>query len=130
MKKDTDLRVFVPMEEREWTTDMRNLLLQSSVRRSFASLISTHNCRRGGVQLILDLGYRVSTVMEIGGWDSIESFWYYTRPCNRRNSHFAARSLLWSQLTEMKSVKQFLREELRRSSFSNVAEYARRSRFM
>ena len=71
---DGELQVCSAMSDAEWTTDMKSLLTRSGVKRNLVSRISTHSCRRGGVQLMLDLGYSFSTVMEIGGWDSVENF--------------------------------------------------------
>ena len=91
---DGKLAVCSPMSDAEWTSDMRDLLLRTGIRSAYVSRISTHSCRRGGVQLMLDLGYSFSSVMEIGGWDSVEAFLCYTRPCNTRKSRFAMRDLL------------------------------------
>lgn len=132
IKNESDLCLSLPMEEAEWTKDMRSLLLHSSVRKSFVSRISTHSCRRGGVQLMLDLGYSENMIMEIGGWESVAAFWCYTRPCNRRKSRFASRGLLRSQLIHMQRTNCYLREELdrvRRSCMCQIRERVRRNMY-
>ena len=71
---DGKFLVYSPLSDAEWTADIRDLLERAGIRRMFISRISTHSCRRGGVQMMLDLGYSFSVIMEIGGWDSVEAF--------------------------------------------------------
>ena len=120
IKNENELCVSIPMDEGEWTKDIRKLLLRSAVKKAFVERISTHSCRRGGVQLMLDLGYTMSTVMEIGGWDSVEAFWCYTRPCNRRKSRFTARNLLRAQLIDMQNANFQIRRVLKEVSGASM----------
>ena len=112
-KNENELSISIPMEEGEWAKDIRKLLLSSGVTKGFVERISTNSCRRGGVQLMLHLGYTMSTVMEIGGWDSVEAFWRYTRPCKRRKSRFTTRSLLHAQLIDMQNANFQIRRVLK-----------------
>ena len=61
---------------------------------------------------MLGLGYSIRALMDICGWDSVEVFWCYSRPCNRRKSRFATRALLRAQLVQMQGVNALLRRDL------------------
>ena len=61
---------------------------------------------------MLDLGYSFNAVMEIGGWDSVENFLFYTRACNRRKSRLLTRGFLRNQLLGMQNANYYLRRRI------------------